>query len=398
MAATTAEQNISPRRWDIFCQVIDNFGDVGVCWRTAAELAARGHSVRLWMDDASALQWMAPAPHPKGLSTHGWPSQAADVPEQVGDVVIEAFGCEIPEAFVAAIARQAAQGKPPLWMNLEYLSAESYVERCHRLPSLIMSGPAAGLTRWFFYPGFTPATGGLVREAHLAQRQQQFAAGADSLHNSNSSARQAWRLQRGITAQDCAISLFCYEPPALAQWLTELNKQPPVELGTHLLITPGRATAAVQKLGTSWATTEGPETSEKPAPTALKLHWLTPCAQPEFDEMLWACDLNLVRGEDSLVRALWAGQPFVWHIYPQDDNAHHDKLDAFLDWLNAPPSLRNFHHAWNGMSDANALPQLTPALLQEWQECVLQARQKLLFRGAQSELISQIQAFAAEKS
>ena len=65
--------------------------------------------------------------------------------------------------------------------------------------------------------------------------------------------------------------------------------------------------------------------------------------------MLWACYLNFVRGEDSLVRALWAGQPFIWHIYPQDDNAHHAKLEAFLDWLQAPESLRKAHRVWNGM-------------------------------------------------
>ncbi|MEO7887531.1 MAG: elongation factor P maturation arginine rhamnosyltransferase EarP, partial [Polaromonas sp.] len=42
-------------QWDIFCKVIDNFGDIGVCWRLAADLASRGHKVRLWVDDASAL-------------------------------------------------------------------------------------------------------------------------------------------------------------------------------------------------------------------------------------------------------------------------------------------------------------------------------------------------------
>ena len=47
-------------RWDLFCRVVDNFGDVGVCWRLACELARRGDAVRLWIDDASALAWMAP--------------------------------------------------------------------------------------------------------------------------------------------------------------------------------------------------------------------------------------------------------------------------------------------------------------------------------------------------
>ena len=54
---TTARQ---PLLWDIFCQVIDNHGDVGVCWRLAHELAARGHTVRLWLDDLRALPWLAP--------------------------------------------------------------------------------------------------------------------------------------------------------------------------------------------------------------------------------------------------------------------------------------------------------------------------------------------------
>lgn len=359
----------APRTWDIFCQVIDNFGDVGVCWRIAAELAARGQQVRLWMDDASALQWMAPQPHPAGLAVRPWPAQAANLPESAGDVVIEAFGCEIPAPFVRRIADRAATGAPPVWINLEYLSAEDYVERCHRLPSPLMSGPAAGMTRWFFYPGFTTATGALAREQDLAARQQAFAG-----------RRAGWRSRLGMAEGDCAISLFCYEPAALPRFMEQL--QAAAALRPHLLVTPGRATAAVQALP--------PPAADRPA-----LHYLQPCPQPLFDEMLWGCDLNLVRGEDSLVRALWAGQPLVWHIYPQHDAAHHGKLEAFLDWLQAPASLRAFHHAWNGMTAPQALPLLNPAMLQEWQQCVQAARTRL---AMQTDLIAQLQAFVAEKS
>jgi uncharacterized repeat protein (TIGR03837 family) len=52
--------------------------------------------------------------------------------------------------------------------------------------------------------------------------------------------------------------------------------------------------------------------------------------QAEYDRLLWACDVNIVRGEDSFVRAQWANRPFAWHIYPQDENLHHKKLRAFL--------------------------------------------------------------------
>lgn len=353
--------------WDIFCQVIDNFGDVGVCWRTAAELAARGQLVRLWMDDASALQWMAPQPWPPGLSVHAWPVQAADIPVPIGDVVIEAFGCELPAAFVSAIADKASKSKPPVWINLEYLSAEDYVQRCHRLPSRIMSGAASGLTRWFFYPGFTAATGSLVREQNLAQRQQAFVAQRDS-----------WRRAEGIQHDECAVSLFCYEPAALPQLLAQLSDKQ--TLNARLLVTPGRATTAVQAL---------PEAQQ------MQPVYLQARPQARFDEMLWACDLNLVRGEDSLVRALWAGQPMVWQIYPQHDNAHHDKLNAFLDWLQAPDSLRRFHHTWNGMTAPQALPLLTREMLDEWTCCIRAARARLM---EQTELIAQLQAFVAEKS
>jgi uncharacterized repeat protein (TIGR03837 family) len=367
----------APRTWDLFCQVIDNFGDVGVCWRAASELVARGQTVRLWMDDASALQWMAPLPHPQGLTVHPWPATAADVPARVGDVVVEAFGCEIPAPFLQALAAQAAADRPPVWINLEYLSAEDYVARCHRLPSRLMSGPASGLTRWFFYPGFTADTGGLIAEHHLAERQAAFAA----------QGCRTWRATHGLQDGDCAISLFCYEPPALPQLLDQLREvQQTAQPGwqPRLLTTPGRATAAVAAARQT-----------APQLESLDIRPLPICPQPQFDEMLWACDLNLVRGEDSLVRALWAGQPLVWHIYPQHDNAHHAKLDAFLDWLQAPAALRSFHHAWNGLAPADSLPQLTPGLLREWQACTLAARQKL---HAQTDLIAQLLQFVAEKS
>src|SRR5256885_2352539 len=144
-------------------------------------------------------------------------------------------------------------------------------------------------------------------------------------------------------------------------WSSDVCSSDLAPQATHLLVTPGRAAAAVQQAMASVPATEQ---------GAVTRHALQPCPQPQFDEMLWACDLNLVRGEDSLVRALWAGQPLVWHIYPQHDDAHHDKLDAFLDWRIGRASLRAFHHAWNGMAPASTLPAITPALLKQWQECV----------------------------
>ncbi|KAF1044792.1 elongation factor P maturation arginine rhamnosyltransferase EarP [Xylophilus sp.] len=342
---------------DIFCRVIDNYGDIGVCWRLAADLAARGRAVRLWTDDAFALAWMAPRGAP-GVAVLPWPADDAPPPAGgPGELVIEAFGCELPAGFAAGITDTSR------WINLEYLSAEPYVERCHGLPSPVFSGPAAGCTKHFFYPGFTPRTGGLLREPGLVARQAAFDAAA-------------WRAARGLPAPggDALVaSLFCYEPaalaPLLAQW--DAGAQP-----VHLLVAPGRAAAAVAAL---------------PAPEGrLTLHARPAVPQPAFDEMLWACDLNFVRGEDSLVRALWAGRPFVWHIYPQDDAAHHAKLDAFLGWLQAPPALRALHHAWNGVVPAAGVAAPGRSDLAGWRGTAGAARARAL---AQDDLATQLLSF-----
>ncbi|MGV3679455.1 MAG: elongation factor P maturation arginine rhamnosyltransferase EarP [Acidovorax sp.] len=367
--ATTA-----PLQWDVFCQVIDNYGDIGVCWRLASQLATRGERVRLWVDDASALAWMAPAGHP-GVELRPWGGEWPGAHEAAPDVLVEAFGCEIPEPFLAWAVGRASHHQPdrqPVWINLEYLSAESYVERNHRLPSLVMSGPARGWTRWFFYPGFTPATGGLLREPGLLDQRSPGSAAA-------------WRAQQpelGPVLPQRWMSLFCYEPPALPALLAQAMQ--PGAVPTRLLVTPGRATAAVQTALATLPADQG----------ALQLQYLRPTDQQGFDDLLWACDFNAVRGEDSLVRALWAGQALVWHIYPQDDGAHHAKLAAFLDWLQAPASLRGFHAAWNGIPGHGPLVLPDGETLAGWTACIQAARARL---AAQSSLVDQLVGFIQEK-
>ncbi len=365
-------------RWDIFCRVIDNLGDIGVCWRLAAELAARGESVRLWVDAPAPLAWMVPGGRDGaarvGVSLRDWDpaSQAEDEP---GEVVVEAFGCDPHPGFLAAmVLATRARCAQPAWFNLEYLSAEDWVTRCHGLTSPVLAGPAAGLSKRFFYPGFTPGTGGLVRERGLEERRARFD-------------RAAWMAGLGLAPTapgEPLVSLFCYEPPALPGLLEQLAAD-----GARLLVTPGRAHAALEAALATLGSAPHP---------AWDL--LPPLPQSGFDELLWACDLNFVRGEDSLVRALWAGRPFVWQIYPQHDSVHLDKLAAFLDWLEAPASLRQAHAAWNAsegtapnLAGAGEAPPGTGALpwpaldLPAWTQATRAARERL---GAGPELVAQL--------
>jgi len=331
-------------RWDLFCRVIDNFGDVGVGWRLARGLAARGESVRLWIDDASALAWMAPG----GAS--GVQVGAFDAAGAPGDVVVETFGCDPPPAFVAAM-----HARRPVWINLEYLSAEAYVERSHGLPS----PQPGGLTKWFFFPGFTPRTGGLLREPGLLAQRTAFE-------------RHAWLAGLGLSLRpgERVVSLFSYANPALPALLELLGAEP-----TLLLLTAGAVQAQMATV--------------RALPGALRtaaLPWLT---QDDYDRLLWASDLNFVRGEDSLVRAIWAGAPFVWQIYPQHDDAHAAKLQAFLDRFPALPGLTGLWRGWNGLAPGRfELPDSAT-----WRAACLDWRDGL---ACQPDLVTALQAFVVQ--
>jgi uncharacterized repeat protein (TIGR03837 family) len=401
-APDSATADTAPLRWDVFCRVVDNHGDLGVCWRLAADLASRGHTVRLWVDDARALAFMAPGAlegrHP-GVTVLPWttpiapPVLASLAPS---DVWIEAFGCEIAPEFIANFVHPTwtngqfcskassnptpksqdhplnpPPSQPPAWINLEYLSAEPYVERSHGLPSPVLSGPGQGLTKRFFYPGFTPATGGLLREPDLAARQAAFD-------------RTAWLAALGITRHgETLVSLFCYEPPALTEWLAQLARAPHP---TRLLVTHGRATQAVKAIQSNVSSQIGHK-SPSNNDSLLLFSYLPALTQRDFDHLLWACDVNLVRGEDSWVRALLAGKPMVWQAYPQADGAHHAKLAAWLDWLGAGPLQRRFHAVWNGVEDGPLpVPDHT-----EWAETAQNARARL---WAQDDLTTQLVQFA----
>ena len=368
--ATSSATACAPlQRWDVFCRVVDNHGDLGVCWRLARQLAAHGLAVRLFVDDSSALAWMAPGAAAGGTGVHVLPWALAEAPGSTpSDVVLETFGCALPAPYTAAMQ---ARRQPPLWVNLEYLSAEDYVERSHGLPS----PQASGLTTWFFYPGFTVRTGGLLREPALLPAQ-------DNIDGDAWLAAQGWARQPG----ERVVSLFCYDNPAAPALLQRLAERP-----TLLLLTPGHA----QRLATA-----------APAPgAALRLQAVPWLAQDNYDHLLRACDLNFVRGEDSLVRAIWAGRPFVWQIYPQDDGAHAAKLQAFLERAALPPDVAALVWAWNGLGGGElaqgAEPGLARCALPPWPNAAAWQQASSAWRAAlaaQDDLVTQLLRFTSGKA
>ena len=327
---------------DIFCNVVDNYGDIGVSWRLARQLAnEHGLAVRLWVDDLASFHRLCPEADValerqfcRGVEVRRWPAAFPAV--EPADLVIEAFACKLPSGYMAAMA---ARERKPVWLNLEYLSAEDWVEGCHKLPS---PHPSLPLTKYFFFPGFTERTGGLLLERDLLARRDAF--------QSDSAARQGYWRSLGVqerAAGELRVSLFGYENEAMEGLLQgwEHGAQP-----VTCLLPEGRSLPQVAaffghsagKAGDVWQRGR------------LRVHVLPFVEQERYDELLWACDVNFVRGEDSCVRAQWAAKPFIWQIYPQHDGVHLAKLEALRVRYVAgfPPetakAVRDLWEAWNG--------------------------------------------------
>ena len=341
----TSVPNSNLKTCDLFCTVVDNYGDIGVSWRLARQLAnEHGVQVRLWVDDLRSFGKLCPGVDAalaeqrcRGVEVRRWDQDFPAV--QPAELVIEAFACKLPESYIEAMA---AQEHKPVWLNLEYLSAEDWVEGAHKLPS---PHPRLPLTKHFFFPGFTAKTGGLLLERDLLARRDVFQADLAS--------QQAYWRSVGVperAAGELRVSLFSYEnanvKALLRAW--EEGATPVLCCVPEGRVLPQVAACFAQAAGKAGDTWQRGN---------LRVHVLSFVEQEHYDELLWACDVNFVRGEDSCVRAQWAGKPFIWHIYEQHDGVHMQKLRALsgLYGTGVPAVAHQANEAlwlaWNGEGD-----------------------------------------------
>lgn len=326
--------------WDIFCNIVDNLGDAGFCWRLARQLVNEyGLEVRLWVNNLASFaylvsevdlnleqQWV------QGVEICSW--QKSFKKSKPADVVIEAFACDLPTFYIVAMA---ALQRPPIWLNLEYLSAENWVKDYHLLPSF---HPQLPLTKYFFFPGFTPGTGGLIQEKDLLSTRSVF----------NEESEIAFWKQLGIDPRkkgELRVSLFCYDSAPIHDLLSAWVKS---DVPVCLLIPEG----SVCDIVAVFFGVDSLKFGEILQLGQLKVCLIPFLEQDKYDQLLWACDINFVRGEDSFVRAQWAAKPFVWNIYQQTEESHQIKLNAFLDLYtsNMTPDMSvavfSLCKVWNG--------------------------------------------------
>ena len=349
-----------PQTWHLFCRVIDNYGDIGVSWRLATQLQAKlskrldGSSAQIVLIIDDLFTWRTLVGKTPSIGTHCANIEVLPWQEPLpppAECVIEAFGCTLPEAYRAQMPRHTRH-----WFILDYFSAEAWVPSYHGL----MSPQANGLNARFIYPSILPNTGGLLREDWYATEQDAFPAIATDW-------RAKWRIPE---PQGEAYFLFGYEQAALAAWIHEWATQPQPRT---LFFAAGRLLADAQRQ-LNLRLIEG----EPESIGSLTLIALPFIPQRAFDRLLWNNTLNIVRGEDSLTRALWAGKPFIWHIYPTEDGAHWGKLDALLaaagDGLDTTAfgAWQQINHDWNAerhhpehwRAFEQALPALRPHFAQ----------------------------------
>ena len=321
------------KSWDIFCKVIDNFGDIGVCWRLARQLQVEhGLQIRLWIDDLEAAQKIITS---LNIAENSQVCEEIIIEKlyaevdfsQAAEVVIEAFACELPSAYLAAMAK-----KKSTWINLEYLSAESWVDNFHAKPS----PQPNGLTRHFYFPGFTQKTGGLIRESHLIEQNQLF---INNIHVQNA----FWQRLQVSNFSTFKVSLFCYPHAPIHHLLNSFANN---ETLVNCYVPQGSILPQLASFFGVKSLTVNDNIQHK----NLQVQVLPFLSQAGYDQLLCACDLNFVRGEDSWLRAIWAGKPFIWQPYFQDENTHIKKLNAFLDLFytsfDEKQVVREAHSAW----------------------------------------------------
>lgn len=360
--ACTQSQSI-----DIFCRVIDNFGDAGVMWRLARAMQAEGFAVRLIIDEPDTLKYLAGCfehcptekiGEPEGISVCLWKKDwdEGTCTLQCADVVIEGFACRLPPDYQSRMA----QSKPK-WFNIDYFSAEDWIEGCHLVPSI---DPTSGLIKINYFPGVTPASGGLIIENDYEKDKAAF--------------------EKCRQKDDQTLNIFFFAYPygpidAIAQALNELDH--PIELNISKSEAGSLLNSALDKLNAQ----------------GTRRTLLPFVAQKDFDPLLWQSDLAFVRGEDSAARAMIAGVPFLWHIYHQDDEVHMVKLRALQNRLKPYFKNKKLFDTWcelqemmnQGRFDARCFKSLIEGI-KDWRQATEAFAYDLRSMGSLSRKLSQI--------
>lgn len=303
---------------DIFCEIIDNYGDIGVVYRVAKEFKKNypNLKLRVFLNRLEEFKKI-------NSKVSDTPFQEIDgieyltfnyIDENIknfsaSQVIIEAFGCKIPEKYMDIAYEQSE-----LLINLEYLSAEDWIEDFHLQSSPLGKGK---LKKIFFMPGFTEKSGGIIADSNYLERIEKVLSNKEFYAN---------KYLSDIENRENKIigTLFSYEKnfENLFRDLKILDKE-------VVILALGEKTQESLRNFFKKNSIEYFRNSIKYG--KIEIRFLEFLNQEEYEELINIVNFNFVRGEDSFIRAVLTGKPYMWHIYCQEDYAHMDKIEGFLD-------------------------------------------------------------------
>jgi uncharacterized repeat protein (TIGR03837 family) len=288
--------NFRYRNIDIFCDVVDNFGDAGVTYRLARNLADILPEIRIRLFTNGLSVFAGLSPEIKGFDLLPYDVLNENFMREYppAELIIEAFACHIPEIYY-----QTALQTECLIINLDHLSAEKWIEGVHIKESLT----GAKAKKYFFMPGFVENSGGLIPDRQLTQLQRE-------------ARRKDFCGRFGLDGDGLLATVFTYEH----DFSNFINDVIASGKKTELIVFGEKS----QKSFESFLKLQ----NEK-----LKIEFSDFIPQEEYDDLLKVADLNFVRGEDSWARACLSGKPFIWHSYHQEDNYQLVKVRAFNDLM-----------------------------------------------------------------
>lgn len=305
-------------KWNIFCTVVDNYGDIGVTWHLAKEMRRLGQSVRIFIDKPEVMAVFEKEIDPakriqtagNGITVEKWDDDCEFESLPGADAVIEMFACRLPDRCIDKMKGNC------LWLNVEYLTAEDWIEDCHGLKSL-----ERGREKYFFFPGFTGKTGGINFES----QKDPYSSYVNRIFE---------KIKESAGSEAMIFSAFTYENNVMAGIITEYDfagKEAVFIVPEGMLLSQllKRHKDRIEMISED-AIGDGRSSLWKTESGSLMMA-VPMLSQEDYDEILRRCCFCFVRGEDSFVRVQMAAKPFIWHIYPQNDDAHIAKLEAFMN-------------------------------------------------------------------
>ncbi len=312
---------------DLLCRVIDNYGDIGVVYRLAKALSALEPTLelRLIVDGLSSFSALVPEIEPcrEEQRCRGWEIYPWELPKGQARqrfrayrprLIVEAFACGKP-AWYEELVFDPADPEPRTILNLEYLTAEDYAAEFH----LFRAATRSPLVRKFFFmPGFTEGTAGLILDRDFAATRERLSDPAGRQAARLAAARRAGLAFSAADAARLWVLVFSYERDfrRIVADLAAYGQQRPL----LALVAAGRSSSP---FFAAW------EEAGRPFPA----HQIPFLRQEAWDELLLAADVSIVRGEESLARAALGGRPFLWHAYLQDEAHQLVKVQALLDCM-----------------------------------------------------------------